>query len=692
MKLSLSLLFFFNLTLCLTLKAQEDLINRDVNPVNGIVESIIASNPDLSDAQLNDLTERLGYLFEHKIDINSSDLKVFEELLLLNELQVHTIFQHIDKYGKLISVYELQSVPGMEVEDIRRIMPFVRSFGLDGISPFRPDMLYKGSKTLLVRYGRVLQNQAGYRGEEPKYLGSQDQFSIRLRHVVPGRVSIGIGAEKDVGEPFDTQYNPLLFDFTTFHVYLEKVNRRIKKVVLGDFQASMGQGLILFSGYGFGRSAFTTAVRRNERSLRPSTSLNEINALRGAGLELNLSENITLMTFGSYKKSDGNAILPDSLSNDPDEIISSIQQSGLHRTLSEIRNKGHINQLTAGASLQYNGHKMNIGLNTIYDKLDKRLNPTDRVYNRFYFKGQEALNSSINYSFYIRNLVLYGETAINPEGAVATVNGALIGLHPKVSMALLFRYLPKEYYSLHGKVFSDQTVTTNETGLYAGLEIKPFPKLIINAYADLFRHDWATYSADGPSEGSAYLFKVAYQERKKWESYIQIRFQSEEVTGVSKDVIPSLYFRQKTDVRLHFIKKVGSLMTLASRLDYNHLRLPGNKDENGYLMYQEWWMKPLGKPYSGFVRFTHFNIDSYQSRIYSYEHYQAYDSRNIGFDGVGNRFVTGLRWKMHNGIVLEASYNMTKYKNKTYIGSGNDKINGPIRSEIRAQIRYGFGD
>jgi hypothetical protein len=57
-------------------------------------------------------------------------------------------------------------------------------------------------------------------------------------------------------------------------------------------------------------------------------------------------------------------------------------------------------------------------------------------------------------------------------------------------MALLFRYLPKEYYSLHGKVFSDQTATTNETGFYAGVEIKPNPRLLINAYADLFKHEW----------------------------------------------------------------------------------------------------------------------------------------------------------------------------------------------------------
>lgn len=657
-----------------------------------IIESILASNPELTDAQLNELTERLSTLSRNKLDINSSDLRVLVELLLLNEMQVFAIVSHRERYGKYAAIYELQTVPNVDVADIRRIMPFLRDIGIEGVSPFRWNMLYKGDKTLLMRYSRVLEDQAGYLGDAPKYLGSPDRFSVRFRHVVPGRVSIGLGAEKDAGEPFDTRYNPLYFDFTTFHIYLENVNRKIRRIVIGDFQASAGQGLILFSGYGFGRSAFTTAVKRNERSLRPSTSLNEINAFRGAGIELNLTRHISLTAFGSMRNSDGNAVIPDSIDNDEEQVISSLQMAGLHRTANEIEDKGYIRQLTTGGSLRYTSGRFSVGLNSVYDRLSKPLRPTDRVYNRFYFKGSEALNSSVDYTFYLKNVVLYGETAINPAGAIATVDGALVGLHPKVSLALLFRHMPKEYYSLHGKVFADQTVTTNETGVYAGLEIKPDPRLVINVYADFFMHSWPTFNADGPSEGSAYLFKAAYQKRKKWDAYIQFRYQSEQVSGISDALIPPLFFRRKTDIRMHFNKKVGNYLVWSSRLDYNHMNLPGDRDEDGYLMYQELWAKPLGKPVSGFIRFAHFNIDSYQSRIYSYEHYVAYDSRNIPFDGVGNRLVSGVRWKLHNGIVLEASYNRTKYTDRDVIGSGNDRITGAVRSEIRAQIRYGFGD
>lgn len=156
--------------------------------------------------------------------------------------------------------------------------------------------------------------------------------------------------------------------------------------------------------------------------------------------------------------------------------------------------------------MKYNGNRLQFGANVVYDQLDKRVEPGDRVYNRFYFKGKNALNASVDYTYYFRNLIFYGETAINPENAVATVNGLLVGLHPKVNLALLFRHLPKEYYSLHGKVFSDQSQTTNETGFYAGLEVKPSPRFLVNIYADFFRHGWPTFSANGPlKEALIYL-------------------------------------------------------------------------------------------------------------------------------------------------------------------------------------------
>lgn len=168
--------------------------------------------------------------------------------------------------------------------------------------------------------------------------------------------------------------------------------------------------------------------------MRPSTSLNEINALRGAGVELNIAKNTSFMIFGSIRRSDGNAIIPDSIENDQEQIISSLQMAGLHRTLSEIEDKGYVKQITAGSTLKYAGTKFSIGLNTVYDKLDKSLQPSDRGYNKYYFSGKEALNSSVDYTYFLRNVVLFGETAINPAKSIATVNGALIGLHPKVSL------------------------------------------------------------------------------------------------------------------------------------------------------------------------------------------------------------------------------------------------------------------
>src|SRR6218665_1125284 len=75
------------------LSGQNDQINNAIE-IEESIESIIAANPDLSDAQLNEITERLNAIYQSKIDINSSDLRVFTELLLLNDIQVQSIIDH----------------------------------------------------------------------------------------------------------------------------------------------------------------------------------------------------------------------------------------------------------------------------------------------------------------------------------------------------------------------------------------------------------------------------------------------------------------------------------------------------------------------------------------------------------------------------------------------------------------------
>lgn len=657
------------------------------------LENIVAVNPDIPENELNDLALRLRNLLLNGIDLNRDDLSPLINLQLLTDLQVQAIINHRISYGKFIDILELQSVPGINVDDILRIQPFLQQIGNKSLTPISLDLLSSGRLQIMSRYVRVLEDKKGYLGSEPAYLGSADRWMTGFRYIVPGRLSAGISMEKDAGEPFNRKYNPAYFDFVSFHVDLNKVNRWVSKIILGDYQVNAGQGLIMNSGFGYGKSSFTTAIKKSSAGFRPSTGINEVDALRGAAIQLELNSHINVMAFASIRKTDGNLLMADTLDPDDQEFtFTSFQSSGLHRTKSEIADKKSIRQFTTGGSIIYKNNGFKLGINSIYDQLNVPYHEQDRFYNRYNFSGEKAQNTSVDYQYLFRNIMFFGEAAMNKDFHSAFIQGALIGLHPKVSLALLYRNLPKDYYSLHGRAFTDRSETSNEKGFYSGLEIKPIPYLVINAFADMYRFDWATFQADAPSVGKDFLFKIAYQKRRKWDTYIQCRYTNEEIKSTSEGWISSIVPRKKLNLRLHFNQKISNYLTWSSRVEWVSLRVLNIANESGTLMYQELWWRPLGKPLSGFIRFTKFNTDSYQSRIYAYEHYVAYDSRNIPLSGNGARFNIGFRYKTRLGMTFEASYNRTIYSGVKSIGSGNELIVGNHVSDIRLQVRYGLAE
>ena len=86
------------------ISAQDDATLPDGEVIENVIESILAANPELSEAQINDITDRLTLLAQDKVDLNNSDLRIFEELLLLNELQVRSIVLHRQLYVAFISL------------------------------------------------------------------------------------------------------------------------------------------------------------------------------------------------------------------------------------------------------------------------------------------------------------------------------------------------------------------------------------------------------------------------------------------------------------------------------------------------------------------------------------------------------------------------------------------------------------
>src|SRR5687768_6934704 len=85
----------------------------------------VAENLNNEDADYTSLVEQLAYYREHPVNLNSASKEELMELGLLSEIQVNNLLNHIKRNGKLLTIYELQSVAGYDLETIRKILPYV---------------------------------------------------------------------------------------------------------------------------------------------------------------------------------------------------------------------------------------------------------------------------------------------------------------------------------------------------------------------------------------------------------------------------------------------------------------------------------------------------------------------------------------------------------------------------------------
>jgi hypothetical protein len=518
--------------------------------------------------------------------------------------------------GQFISIYELQSIPSFDAASIRRILPFVTLGDSEGkFNASLGEMISKGNNDLFIRWQRYLERQKGFINDD--FLGDPNKLYIRYKHNYYQRFSFGITAEKDSGEEFFSGSNKQGFDFYSAHLFLKDYNKRIKAIALGDFSVNFGQGLILYTGFSTAKSSLVTNIKANSRTLKPYSSVNELNFMRGVGLTIGITDKINWTAFASRKKRDATANLNDAL----EELeVSSFVVTGLRRTVAEIGKEGAVAQNTVGSRLEYKDDKFKIAVNGVYNKFGIPLNATPRVDNQFRFAGTELLNVSTDYTFLIRNLNFFGETAMSGNGAIATLNGLLVSLNPKVDLAILQRSFPRNFHHIDSRPFSDRRITENESGVYVGMHIRPAKGWMLSTFYDAWKHPWLRFGIDAPSQGEEWRARVAYEVRRKWSAYVEVRKKTREQNRsdneTALDVLVPTY---KFQTRFHFSTKVTDWLTLRSRVDFIRAKRPTGLIDKGFMAYQDLVFRQLNNPFSFSTRFAVFDTDSFAAASYNYE-------------------------------------------------------------------------
>ncbi len=653
----------------------------------------------------SDLTGDYLYYARHPININSPERKKLLSMHLLNEMQLVSLEDYIHQYGPIYSLYELQYITGFDVQTIRRILPFIRAATPEMTK--KPDWkhLFKyGNQRILLRYGQILEKENGYKIPADAafvkpgsvFLGPPQKLYARYAFRFDDHLRMGFTAEKDAGEVLPFQHfndsirtilgshKPRFPDFFSAFISFSGTGI-IQKVIVGDYHLEFGQGLCLWSGLTFGKSAETTDVRYFGTGIRPNTSTNENRFFRGSAITLGRKK-FSLTLFVSHHQVDGT--LFSTAGNRP--AVATLQETGNHRTINELLNKHRVTIEAYGGHLEYTATRWKTGITWYRTRLSLPLLPDSVPYRYYAFRGKQITNAAVNGAFRWNRLFFFGELATNSAEAWAGTAGLNAYLSDRLSLTLLYRNFSPRYHVIYASPFMESGSPQNEQGLYFGIRMLLTSYLTFSAYADYFRFPWLKYQVNAPSTGKAFLAQIDISPRQALSMYLRIRYtQREENLLLPERYTRPIVSKQLADFRYALTVQPNERLTLKTRLEYVRY-LKATDKEQGYLLYQDMQYKLPRFPLSLSFRYALFDTDGWNSRMYAYENDVLFAFTIPAYYDKGQRVYLLLHYTMKKNLDFWLKTARTLYFNKKTISSGPETINANHKTEIKFQLQFKF--
>jgi len=662
---------------------------------NTVIEEIIeemANNSSNEDEDYQSIVDDLSFLLENPLNLNDANIESLEKLHFLSEFQIENLLEYISTKGPMNTIFELQLIEGLDMETIQKMLPFVMvAEKKDSEKQNFGKIIKYGNHKLIGESKFILQDQKGYIADNSedttqspvsKYQGNNMKYLLRYRFNYKTKVFAGLTAEKDPGEKIEFKNNKNGFDFYSFHLQANGIGI-FKNIVVGDYQAKFGQGLIFWSGFGLGKSPDAMNIRKTGQGIRYFSSTDENNFLRGAAATIKLGK-IEATAFISKKKIDANLSEIDSLNNTA-EKINTILNTGYHRTETEIQNRKVINESIIGSRVALATDRFKAGLNLVAYNYNIPFNATDKAYQLFNLKDNTNINTSIDYSYFSRKFYVFGEAAVSRNGAFAILNGMVAKVVSPLSFSILHRYYQKEYQASYATSFGENSKVNNEQGFYYGVVFHPVRKLKISAYADMFSFPWLKYGVNAPSEGTEYLVQTDYSLNRNITMYFRWKNETKAINlSGTKEILTPVVNENKQNFRYHISYQLSQAVSFRSRVEI----VQYNKNEQleyGFMLLQDVNLDFESIPLSFDLRYCMFDA-TYNARVYAYENDLLYNFSIPAYSGKGSRIYLLTKYKIGKKLDLRIRYSQFLFVNSDVISSGYEEIEGNRKSELKFQM------
>lgn len=619
---------------------------------------------------LEQLQENLDALKARKIRINEAEPDALRQLPWLNSGDISSIVEVRRTRGAILSLRQLEAIIGPE--KTARIAPYVTFARKTRLpSPEEKEPL-SGSFS-----SRVLWDTTPRDGlSDGRYPGDHFKLYNRLQ-LDYGNFQANLVHDKDIGEPDVADFVSLSLSASDLGI--------VQQAVLGNYRLNFGQGLLV------GQSRFmskgsepSNSVRIGSKRLSPSSSSSEYGFFQGAAATLDLKP-LEVTAFWSANLVDA---------RNTTGTITSFDEAGYHRTMTERNRKDNVTETVYGGSLLYRfesgavrGKAGGSWLRYDYGEPLKALGSVD---------GSSSLGG-VECDLLIGRLGFFGEAAWSekPHGRVSWIAGADYQVLPKVNLLFAVRDYDPGYYSPFAGAFAERgDNASNEKGCYFGIEGAVSSKVSLGAYVDWFRFpvldDHTDYASDGfdtrvfldyrPSGAVALAFQ--YQHRYKEEQKNQGSSSSPVWTA-----LPHITdrFRLDCDIdvsrRLH-LRTRGEVKRVVKEY------LAGDETYYGWLLYQQANFRVGSFGLKG--RFTLFHTDDYDAAIYTYEDDLPLVFNSTAFSGRGKALFLVASWDVSRNLKLAGKFETTWYDDRDVYSSGADErdTSAPGSFHLGCSLRF----
>lgn len=668
-----TILVFFLVAMVIKISNAQVLMKQEID-LNNFIQNLTPVQTE--DINYEDLYENLFTLYQNPIDINRADAADLRSLFLLSEAKINAIISHRLKYGAFLSIYELQAVDGISIEDIRLILPFITIKNIWGSTNLKNFASKSTEHYLVLRADQVLEPSRGYK--EHKYLGSRQRYYTRYRMTHAKDYSLGFVSEKDAGEKN-------FLDYSNFHIQVQN-KAFLKNIVLGDYLVQFGQGMIFSAGFAPGKGSepvYTT--RRGNLGIKPYNSVLENGSMRGLANTLKF-KNLEITTMYGRNRRDASVT---EMEDDQDTYFSSILSSGFHRTETEIANKDQIIENNFGGNILYRLPHLHLGFSVLHTAFNQDFKKREQLYNFYEFTGKNNTVLGPNFSISWQNFNFFGEAARSSSGGMSYILGSVGSLGPKVEWALNLRNYAPDFHSFYGSAFSEGTRSINERGIYNGLKYTIKKGLEVSGFYDRFRFPWLKYQVNAPSVGHDYQIRLSHRPNKIFNQYIAWHHE-EKQKNISTDELTARELQNTFRDNIVYGAEYfwNKTIKFQSKIQRNSFIKSGTSDSEGFVIIQDVEASIKRLQFKG--RMAYFNTDDYDSRIYAYENDVLYAVSFPAYYGKGMRYYAILRIPINRHLQTWIRWSNTTLKKGEIIGSGNDQLPGNKKNEIKIQLKYSF--